>query len=416
MKHAILAFVLAWLAACAGAAPGPSAPAEPALQLSGRTLRACTPLAGTALPLCRGGALPAAIGRVVTAAPASFEALDASLYLIVDAERHGWLCLLDGDQVRCTPVAAPAPQNMEIRFWHLPDGYHAVTYTHIPGTPIVLDPGAQATNAFQRALEAAAVQLQSSLAAGAGRNARPATGARIDGCDAPDESGGCVMDGDPGLDPGYDQGGGGGDPFGDWDNGPGPGTDPPSDPWGGWDNGPGPGTDTPADLPAADPDPWTDPYCDNGPCPGSAIEDVPPMIPTLPHDPATDTADLTPCDAVIPGIISICIHERRPPPAELAPLPAGPAPWFPQSWCDFAGVFCSNGQVQKSAESGKTLAELADDCAFHLRVKLDLCKVDDIIHPNTQRYADCLQAARDEYEVCVTRARDLTDNGAHPAP
>ena len=430
MKHALIAIALAWLAMCAGgpsafaAQDGPAARALPAafeapLQLAGRTLRACIRLPGSAVPLCRGGALPARIGKVVSAGPAAFADLDGALSLVIDAERRGWLCLLDADQVRCAPVEAPAPQNVDIRFWHLPGDYHVVTYTHIPGTAVVLDPGAQVINAFQTALEAAAARVRSQLAAGAGRGARLGGQARVEACSDNSESGRCDMEEEPPFDP-HEGGGGGGDPYQDWDNGSAPGTDPTPDPYGGWDNGPGPAADPsggrdPA-APSEPPAPWSDPYCDNGPCPDGGIDDYPPLLPPLPRDPDTDTADLSPCDAIIPGIISICIRERRPPPPDTTPLPAGPAPWFPQSWCDVAGLFCSNGQIQKSAESGKSLAELVDECSFRARVKLDLCKVDDIIHPNTQRYADCLQAARDEYEVCVTRARDLTDNGAHPAP
>lgn len=430
MKYASIAFLFSCLVAlgaggparaAAPAAAAVHAAASPPLRLSGRKLEACTPLPGTSLPLCRGAALPARIGRVASAAPASFEAIDSALTLIVDADRHAWLCLLDGGVVRCAPVAAPAPQNMDIRFWNMPGDYRVVTYTHTPGTPIVLDPGAQVTNAFQRALEAAAIEVRNYLASGATHAIRAGGGARFSSCDASvEEAGDCSLDQDPA--PGDNNGDGLGGDWG-WDNGPGPWDAPPFDPNDGWDNGPGPGagplpdpTDGWDDNPMPDTPPWTDPNCDNGPCPGFG-DDIPPMIPPLPRDPDTDTADLTPCDAIIPGIISICIRAQRPPPpVEEAPLPTGPRPWFPQSWCDFASLFCSNGQVQKSAESGKTLTELVEECGFTVRVKFDLCKVDDIVESNLQRYAECLQAATDEHATCVTRARDLTDDGAHPAP
>jgi len=432
MKHASTAFLFSCLLALGAGGPARAAPpadplaaaagaggaAGPPLRLSGRKLESCTALAGTRLPLCRGATLPARVGKVVSAAPASFEAIDSVLTLIVDADRHAWLCLLDGGVVRCAPVAAPAPRNMDIRFWNMPGDYRVVTYTHTPGTPVVLDPGAQVTNAFQRALESAAVEVRNYLASGA-THAAWAGGSRVSSCDAGvEEPGDCNLDQDPA--PGDNNGDGLGGDWG-WDNGPGPWDAAPFDPNDGWDNGPGPGPlpdpgDGWDDNPMPDTPPWTDPNCDNGPCPGFG-DDIPPMIPPLPRDPDTDTADLTPCDAIIPGIISICIRAQRPPPpVEEAPLPAGPRPWFPQSWCDFASLFCSNGQVQKSAESGKTLIELVEECGFTVRVKFDLCKVDDIVESNMQRYAECLQAATDEHATCVTRARDLTDDGAHPAP
>lgn len=436
MKHALIALLFTCLIALgAGATAGAAPPAGPAaagvsgsapLRLSGRKLESCTVLPGTRLPLCRGAALPASVGRVVTSAPAAFEAIDSALTLIVDADRRGWLCLIDGGVVRCAPVAAPAPQNMDIRFWHMPGDYRVVTYTHTPGTPVVLDPGAQVTNAFQRALEAAAVEVRNYLAGGA-THAAWAGGSRVSSCDASvEDAGDCSLDEQP--ETGDNNGDGLGGDWG-WDNGPGPGTEPPFDPGDGWDNGPGPGTEPdpfdgwdngpwpePDAPPVPDTPPWTDPNCDNGPCPGFG-DDIPPMIPPLPRDPDSDTADLAPCDAIIPGIISICIRAQRPPPpVDEAPLPSGPRPWFPQSWCDFASLFCSNGQIQKSAESGKTLIELVEECGFTVRVKFDLCKVDDIVESNMQRYAECLQVAKDEHATCVTRARDLTDDGAHPAP
>lgn len=433
MKHVLTALLFTCLIALGigpparalpSADPVPAASARPSsaapLRLSGRKLESCALLPGTRLPLCRSAMLPARVGRVVSAGPASFEAIDSAMTLIVDADRHAWLCLFDWNGVRCVPVAAPAPQNMDIQFWNMPGDYRVVTYTHTPGTPVVLDPGAQVTNTFQRALEAAAAEVRHFLTTATAHAVRPGTTSRVSSCDASvEQTGDCDLE--EGPEPGDNNGDGLGGDWG-WDNGPGPWDAPPFDPNEGWDDGPGPaGPPTDPgdgwdDNPLPDTPPWTDPNCDNGPCPGFG-DDIPAMIPPLPRDPDTDTADLTPCDAVIPGIISICIRAQRPPPpVDEAPLPSGPRPWFPQSWCDFASLFCSNGQIQKSAESGKTLVELVADCGFTVRVKFDLCKIDDIVESNLQRYAECLQAATDEHATCVTRARDLTDDGAHPAP
>jgi hypothetical protein len=134
-------------------------------------------------------------------------------------------------------------------------------------------------------------------------------------------------------------------------------------------------------------------------------------------------------DCVFTPMGSICvIHGNRdaPPPMadpETQPLPAGPTPWFPQSWCDFANIFCTNGQEPRdndrgpnSSLSGKTLEELINICYEIKFTEDDVCYANYLMHRDAGILGACKENAWAKLRSCEDTANRVTDNGAHVAP
>lgn len=147
-----------------------------------------------------------------------------------------------------------------------------------------------------------------------------------------------------------------------------------------------------------------------------------PSVPLLPpRNKDEDLAELSsPC--VVSPITTVCIPGKRPPVAGEPQLPSGKMPWFPQSWCDWWHVFCSDGQEQRDSErvpgsetSGKTLDELYDICDANDAVNVGVCNAN---RPgmDSRSYRACLERAASKLAACRQTARRLTDNGAHVAP
>lgn len=400
MKQYLLTFsVLAYLAGCGGSdATNPPAleikamlgtsatlpAARPSVRFSNGTVQLCTQPSGSPVSLCHAARQPRALGRVVYATAAHLGSLshlgaNEAVALNVDSHQQAWLCKYSPASTTCLPVAAPLPQNVDIKFWVMPDDYHVVTYAHRPNTNLVYDPDGRATRTFQAALEATATQL------GAGRLM---AGFISSNAQSTDDTPDCGMNTDQ-------------DNCGREDDDPDPDAPPPtgdgSD--GGWSDG---GWD------------WGSGWDSNGtPLAG---------LPTV-EDDITSYATTSCSGAAIPGFLVFCIEGHRPPPmTDTMPLPTGPAPWLPQSWCDVASILCSNGQEPRSGpwgaspDRGKTLPQLLEQCSQELAVKIGICQIDHINRQDTERYLECMKNARTNYTTCEDNARALTGNGAHPAP
>ncbi len=371
----------------------PAAPSSaPTLRVVGRTLQACQPQAGSNVPLCRNGRLPAEFGtitRTVTLALPPKPALATSrfsspdelaagadstpLIMVFESAGQAIVCTASGAIV-CSRVAAPVPTGGVVDALLLSDGYTAFTYTRAPGVTGAPDPQGQAAMRFQAAVDAAATAVRQFLSA------------HTNAIEHVDD----YYEYDPVLDPV-----------------PSPG-----------DSGGG-GYFVPVVVISA---PLPDPI-DPGPFFVTSGDGNIGNFPQLPPSYAAEdlAAVLNPC--VISPIITVCVRGNRPPPPDEVPLPTGPMPWFPQSWCDAFHVLCSTGQEPRdndrganSSTSGKTQAELDQICTDINIVEIDVCKANFSPARYPREYAVCKSEADERMFACFRTASELTDNGAHVAP
>ena len=388
-------------------APPIAAPSAPTLRLVGRTLQSCRPQAGSSEPRCRSGRLPAGFGPIIRAVtlalpassrtpphllrgnPASSkptpspDALAAGadltpLAMLFESAGQAIVCTESGAIV-CSRVAAAVPTGVSVDALLLPDSYTVFTYTRAPGVTGAPDPQGQAALRFQTAVDAAANAVHQFLSAHT--NSIP----HVDD----------YYEYDPVLDPV-----------------PSPG-----------DSGGG-GYFVPVVVVSA---PLPDPI-DPGPFfiasgDGYIGIDAIPQLP--PSYPAEDLAAvLNPC--VISPIITVCVRGNRPPPPDVVPLPTGPTPWFPQSWCDSFHVLCSTGQEPRdndrgsnSDTSGKTKAELDAICEAINSAEIATCWAMSAGADSADRgrvFDVCRSQANERLYACYRTADILTDYGAHPAP
>ncbi|TFW25470.1 hypothetical protein E4L96_05165 [Massilia arenosa] len=147
------------------------------------------------------------------------------------------------------------------------------------------------------------------------------------------------------------------------------------------------------------------------------------VIPELPPNVSNEELAAAPNPCVVSPIVTVCVRGERPPPPVVEQLPRGPRPWFPQSWCNWAGIFCSDGQDPpdndrgpNSETSGKTKAELDEICVRNNRVDIDVCKVRYPPKYQYREYKVCEGIANEKMYACFRTADRLTDYGAHPAP
>ncbi len=390
----------------------PAAPSSsPTLRLVGRTLQACRPEAGSTVPLCRSGRLPAEFGTITRAVPLALPAPSGTsahllhanpasrkptpstarspspspealargadstpLVMLFESAGQAIVCTASGAIV-CSRVAAPAPTGVSVNALLLPDGYTVFTYTRAPGVTGAPDPQGQAALRFQAAVDAAAAAVRQFLSEH-------------------------TADSIPHVDDYYEY-----DPI--LDPVPSPG-----------DSGGG-GYFVPVvviSAPFPDPIDWGPFFVTNG---DGDIGNFPQLPPSYPAE--NLAAVLNPC--VISPIITVCVRGNRPPPPDVVPLPTGPTPWFPQSWCDAFHVLCSAGQEPRdndrgadSGTSGKTKEELDQICTDINIVEIDVCKA---IYPPSSKFREylvCTNNANERMYACFRTASELTDNGAHPAP
>jgi hypothetical protein len=106
-------------------------------------------------------------------------------------------------------------------------------------------------------------------------------------------------------------------------------------------------------------------------------------------------------------------------------LPGSVQPWFPQSWCDWSQILCSNGQEPSdndrgidASTSGKTKAELDEICVNINIIEIDVCKANFPKWKSTQfrEFNGCREEANQRMYACFRTADKLTDYGQHPAP
>lgn len=128
---------------------------------------------------------------------------------------------------------------------------------------------------------------------------------------------------------------------------------------------------------------------------------------------------------IMTPIAMICTtNGQRPPPVDPynPPLP-GSTPWFPQSWCDFSSIFCSEGQEPRdnnrgadSEHSGKTLDQLTAICYANLETDQAVCEANFKMHRDSGVLRACNENAWNRLHACVKTAKKVTGNGAYPAP
>ena len=392
----------------------PAAPSSaPTLRLVGRTLQACRPQAGSSVPLCRSGRLPAEFGTVTRAVPLALPAPSGTptqllhanpasskpapstarspspspdelaagadappLVMLFESAGQALVCTASGAIV-CSRVAAPAPTGVTVDALLLPDGYTAFTYTRAQGVTGAPDPQGQAALRFQAAVDAAATAVRQFLSAHT--NAIP----HVDD----------YYDYDPVLDPVPSPGDSGGSGY----------------------------FVIIVVISAPLPDP-----IDPGPffiASGDGyigIDAIPQLPPRYPDEDLA--AVLNPC--VISPIMTVCVRGNRPPPPDVVPLPTGPTPWFPQSWCDAFHVLCSTGQEPRDNErgpdsntSGKTMEELYRICDDINAAEINTCNAIMTAGDGDYRMKRaCIERANSRLAACYSAARQLTDNGTHPAP
>jgi hypothetical protein len=86
--------------------------------------------------------------------------------------------------------------------------------------------------------------------------------------------------------------------------------------------------------------------------------------------------------------------------------------------CNISSIFCSAGQVpdndrgEDSGHSGKTLNQLYDACNAIYEVEMDVCAA----NKAGGTYRQCSARAANRLAACMSTARQVTDNGAHPVP
>jgi hypothetical protein len=316
-----------------------------------------------------------------------------------NGELRADLCVLVTNQFKlhCRPVSAPLPQGYDFGYGELADHSPIVTFTPQAGTPRSAADLIMA-NRFAVALRAVAKDAQARVAATpistTPRSAALMVGATPSGaanfgsgCYADEiDEGWCIPEDDP-DNPGT---GGGGDPYGN------PGTEP--DPYG------DPGTEPdPFPDPGTEPDPYPDPGTE--PDPSSPPPDDPEPCVELVATRGT-SASLVTSSQVIPIPVPpppiacrVFVPGKRPAPDE----PRNPTPWFPQSWCDFASIFCTAGQVP-----GTPPPPPLSDAAR--RAKLELCLMNAQVHAqqclamkgiySAEEMAACAHAVEMEIKDC----------------
>jgi hypothetical protein len=101
------------------------------------------------------------------------------------------------------------------------------------------------------------------------------------------------------------------------------------------------------------------------------------------------------------------------------------APWFPQSWCNFAEILCSDGQTPEdndrggnAALSGKSMSECYAICEAVEEVERQVCFLNRRVNViRDQRSLNtCLDKATARKIACYATARRLTNNGQNPVP
>lgn len=130
------------------------------------------------------------------------------------------------------------------------------------------------------------------------------------------------------------------------------------------------------------------------------------------------------CQGTPIGVICIVIVGSRPPPPvdpSDAPMPM-PTPWFPQSWCNFWSVFCTQGQEPRenerapnSGHRGKTLDELYAICDDQNSTDMAMCEASYKMSRDFRMFLACQQEATDRLAACRATARQVTGNGSYPA-
>lgn len=155
----------------------------------------------------------------------------------------------------------------------------------------------------------------------------------------------------------------------------------------------------------------------------ASSEDIP-SVPVVGQRPAEEPMSMPVCRPTSPfsaecGVIPPVIG------GGFEQLPRGPAPWFPQSWCDAANFFCSQGQGQvpdndrgeDADTSGKTQAQLNAICETVNTAEMVICSQNQkwgVI--NYRAYLVCEQNANSRLYACYATAKRLTGNGSYPAP
>ncbi|GAB3457468.1 hypothetical protein GCM10027321_12380 [Massilia terrae] len=309
------------------------------------------------------------------------------------------------DTLVCAQVGAALPPATAVNYWRLPDGTDVLTYTRAPGVAGIPDPDAKAAVAFQAAFNGAARAVQAYSAS------LPRTLGRLiavgeAGCETAqdDDSGNCTGNGedpgggdnaggipvvtvtppppDPGLPTGGSSGGGTSDP-------------PTGTPDGsGNDTGDGRASpQAPVVVVHGTPDPVASiPIVI---IPGTPFADLLP-----PTNPVEQLAAGAPNSCVNGGIIVVCIRGTRPPSVVGEPqLPSGPTPWFPQSWCDWAHIFCSAGQVPRAPNPTPAPGNQS--------------------WPNQEKFNQCMDKARARAKECIAMKDlypvDATEQCIHEA-
>lgn len=104
-------------------------------------------------------------------------------------------------------------------------------------------------------------------------------------------------------------------------------------------------------------------------------------------------------------------------------LPRGRTPWFPQSMCNLAHIFCSDGQEPEDNDrgddselSGKTLDQLIAVCDRINKAEMTLCSANYAMNRNGGEWHTCKQRANNRMFACYSTAQRVTDNGTHIAP
>ncbi|MES2757828.1 MAG: hypothetical protein V4693_10680 [Pseudomonadota bacterium] len=106
---------------------------------------------------------------------------------------------------------------------------------------------------------------------------------------------------------------------------------------------------------------------------------------------------------------------------DIPKLP-GRAPWLPQSWCNTASIFCSEGQEPKdndrgsnSSTSGKSMTELYELCEAIETVERDVCSANKG-GMDSRSLKVCMDKATTRKIACYATARELTNKGTRLAP
>lgn len=171
---------------------------------------------------------------------------------------------------------------------------------------------------------------------------------------------------------------------------------------------------------SGDPDPCIDPngnrICNSAadvpqvPVPGQAPGGVEPMsMPTC-----RPTGPLSIECGRIPPVVG----------GEPQELQRGPTPWFPQTMCNTAPIFCSAGQEPRdndrgdgaAGQSGKTLDWLYTNCNRIYEAECAVCTANKGAFREWSSLNNCYTEALARMSACNKTAERLTDNGEHLSP